>query len=98
MPGIASLKAEEHRQHLAWKRKCLVRERKSNVPRFSKARAATVDAIALNLTKAAEVRLFVEALRLAPEAPRATKRLAHWAAVYADHPDPLVDFRLANLR
>lgn len=94
---ITEAKAKERREQLAWERAELCRRRQSNVFKHTKARAQTIDAQLQDLWQAAQIRRFVKAVEKAARAPAATRRLARWATLYADHLDPLVNYRLPKL-
>lgn len=94
---IAQAKERERREWLVWERAQLCRRRHSDAFKHTKARTQAIDALARNLSKAAEIRLFVKAVKNASSPPAATRRLARWATLYADHLDPLVDFSLPKL-
>ena len=94
---IAEAKEKEHQDQLAWERAELCRQRRTDVFKHTKARARSIDAQVQNLSKAAQIRLFVQAVQNAPSPPAATRRLARWAVLYANHLDPLVDYSLPKL-
>jgi len=97
-PSIIRAKKEDERlEELASQRRQLRRRRLSDVIIFTHERASQVDQLIEDLQKAKAVRSWVAEVRNSDSPPAATTRLTRWASEYADHLDPLVDFRLVDL-
>lgn len=94
---IAEAKEEEYRQHLAWEREWLVRQRELDRYRFTRDRASAIDDLVDNHEKAGKIRDLVSKIESASAVPAAARRLARWANSYADHLDPLIAFRLERM-
>ena len=94
---IRSKKEEEHQRRLSRERRQLRLRRQSDVFKLTKARAEHIDQLVENLQKACAVRTWISEVNESDSPPSATKRLARWASKYADHLDPLMEFKLKTL-
>ncbi|MFC1719915.1 hypothetical protein ACFL00_02090 [Pseudomonadota bacterium] len=98
LPNIIRSKKEEERlEKLAEQRRALNRRRRNDIIMLTKKRAEHVDQLVRDLDQARSIRAWVRDVEHSETPPVSTKRLARWAAHYANHLDPLVDFRLIHL-
>ena len=75
----------------------LEERRASDVPKFTRERAAKTNRMLTNFDRAARIRGLIAAIESRVDAPASSRRLARWAVRYADHLDPLVDYRIPEL-
>ena len=98
IPDIIHTKKEEERlEQLARQRRELCRRRRNDVLTLTQKRAEHINQLVKDLDRAKTIRAWIGAVEQSENPPASTKRLARWAAQYANHIDPLVDFRLLNL-
>lgn len=97
-PRVILAKKEKQRlERIARARERLCEERRFNLYAFTQERAKKIDELVENIDKANSIRALIEAVESASDAPASTKRLARWADLYADHVDPLVDYRMDRM-
>ena len=92
--AIKAVREEEERRAQEWQCKQLRMRRERDVIRLTHERADAVDKLAADYRKAAQIREFLAVAKSEEAAGASILRRASWAKQYADHIDPLVDFRL----
>lgn len=92
----AERRARAHRE-LQEAREALVRRRMIDRVRLTHERAETIEKLHADWQRAAEIRALMAAINDEEYAPAASKRLARWGVIFADHLDPLKSFRIGAL-
>ncbi len=98
LPALISAEREAQvRDETRRARAALVHRRQQDRIRLTHQRAEAIDQLSKDLAKAMRIRALVSEIETNDDAPPASKRLGRWASLYADHLDPLQDYRLSEL-
>lgn len=91
------MRAEWKEREKRWRREHEVAERHRLLPKLLRKRAESVEEAVERWVKARGIRSFLKALDQSVDTPSRSRRLARWAVLYADHVDPLIDYRIEGL-
>jgi hypothetical protein len=94
---IAGARADEDARRRRWQRQQLEQRREEALTVLLRARAVKVTRLAANYEQAKQIRALIVAVEGSVNAPAGSRRLVRWARQYADHLDPLLAFRIAEL-
>ncbi len=101
MDGVPGLISEERQarniREIREARKALVRKRRNDQLRLTHERAESIQKLNSDWQMASQLRTFVAAIGDEENAPPASKRLARWGSKFADHLDPLKQYRITTL-
>lgn len=98
VPGLISEERQARQiRQVREAREALVRQRKNDQHRLTHKRAESIQDLSSDWQMASQIRTLVAAINNEESAPPASKRLARWGAEYADHLDPLKQFRIVAL-
>lgn len=94
---ISEARRAQHLREVREAREAVVRRRMTDQVRLTHQRAEMIEKLNDDWQKAAQIRTLAAAIGDEECAPPTSKRLARWAMKYADHVDPLKEFRIAAL-
>lgn len=101
MENVPSLISEEREarniREVREARSALVRQRRYDQHRLTHERAESIRKLSTDWRLASQIRTLAAAINNEESAPPASKRLARWGTKYADHLDPLKQFRIVAL-